>query len=43
MERIPTCTNSFTTMLKDGAPMPLVADITAVPLGKYPNELCKPR
>lgn len=37
MVRMPTWTSSLTTMLSEGAPIPLVAESSGRPLGKRPT------
>ena len=41
--RIPTCTSSLTTMLIDGAPIPLVAHTTGAPPGSVAANASRPR
>ena len=41
--RIPTCTSSLTTMLIDGAPIPLVAQTTGAPPGSVAAKASRPR
>ena len=41
--RMPTWNSSLTTMLIDGAPMPLVAHTTGAPPGSVPRKLSRPR
>ena len=40
---MPTCTSSFTTMLVDGAPIPLVAHTTGAPPGRVAAKASSPR
>ncbi len=40
---MPVCTNSLTTMLIDGAPIPLVAQTTGAPPGSLARKESRPR